>query len=141
MQISVCKFPTTNPTRLIWLTLTLGGCGLAGPAHAPPSPEAAAVVTMGFESFSPATVTIRTGDTVEWQNTSLITHTVTADPRLAEKDADFSLPRGAAPFNSGDIPAGQIYFHMFTVPGVYHYVCTFHDEDGMVGAVVVNPAR
>ena len=120
--------------------LVLGGCGLTGPAHGPPSPKAAAAVTMGFESYSPATVTVRSGDTVEWQNTSLITHTVTDDPKRAEKAGDSSLPSGAQTFDSGDIPAGQVYLHTFMAPGTYRYFCLHHEGDGMIGTVVVQPA-
>lgn len=121
-------------------TLMLGGCGLTGPAHGPPSPQAAATVTMGFESYSPAQVTIRSGDTVEWQNTSLITHTVTDEPKLAKKPGDSTLPPGAVAFNSGDLPPGQVYFHTFTVPGTYRYFCIHHEDDGMLGTVMVQPA-
>jgi plastocyanin len=42
--------------------------------------DAAAVVDMGFLSFSPATVNMRTGQTVEWRNTSIITHAVLCAP-------------------------------------------------------------
>lgn len=126
-------------TGLMLAALMLGGCGLTGPAHGPRSPQAATAVTMGFESYSPAQVTIRSGDTVEWQNTSLITHTVTGDPKLAAKAGDPSLPSGALAFNSGDIPPGQVYFHTFMVPGTYRYFCTHHETDGMLGTVVVRP--
>lgn len=117
--------------------LGVSGCGLGGPAHAPPPPNAAAVVDMGFESFSPPTITIRPGNTVEWRNTSLITHTVTDDPKLAQKPADSTLPAGAGAFNSGDIPAGQIYTRTFEIPGTYHYFCMHHEGDGMLGTVIV----
>ena len=127
-------------TGLMLAVLMLGGCGLTGPAHGPPAQKAATAVTMGFESYSPATVTIRSGDTVEWQNTSLITHTVTDDPKLAKKASDSSLPPSAPAFNSGDIPAGQVYFHTFMAPGTYRYFCLHHEGDGMLGTVVVRPA-
>ncbi len=117
--------------------LGLGGCGLGGPAHGPPPPNAEAVVDMGFESFSPESITIRPGGLVEWRNGSLITHTVTDDPKLAGKPADSTLPAGASAFNSGDIPAGQIYTHSFEVPGTYHYFCMHHEGDGMLGTVIV----
>jgi plastocyanin len=120
--------------------LTLAGCGLGGPAHQAPSAQAAAAVTMGFESFSPETVTVRPGDTVEWQNTSPITHTVTDDPRRARTAGDASLPPGGQAFDSGDIAAGQVYFHTFTAPGTYRYFCARHESDGMTGTVVVRPA-
>ena len=109
---------SAGPTAAVTLfsaALVLGGCGLTGPAHGPPSPNAATAVTMGFESYSPATVTVRSGDTVEWQNTSLITHTVTDNPKLAEKAGDASLPPGATAFDSGDIAAGQVYLPIFVV--------------------------
>jgi len=117
--------------------LALSGCGLGGPAHGPPPPNAAAIVDMGFESFSPATITIQPGGLVEWRNTSLITHTVTDDPKLAHKPGDLMLPAGAPAFNSGDVPAGQIYRHTFEVPGTYRYFCIHHEGDGMLGTVIV----
>ncbi len=115
----------------------LSGCGLGGPAHGPPPPNAEAVVDMGFESFSPPTTAIRPGGTVEWRNTSLITHTVTDDPKLARKPQDAMLPVGAKAFNSGDIPAGQIYTRTFETPGAYRYFCIHHEGDGMLGTVIV----
>ncbi|MEA2781802.1 MAG: plastocyanin [Rhodospirillaceae bacterium] len=120
--------------------LALAGCGLSGPAHGPASPDAAAAVHMGFASFSPETVNIRVGQTVEWQNTSLITHSVTDDHRLARDPRDAAVPPGASTFNSGDIPAGQVFSYRFTVPGTYKYFCTHHESDGMTGTVVVAPS-
>jgi plastocyanin len=120
--------------------LAVGGCGLTGPAHEPPMPDAAAVVDLGFMSFNPATVNIRAGQTVEWRNTSIIGHTVTDNPPAAANAADSALPPGAIPFSSGDIPAGKIFAYKFTVPGTYRYFCTHHEGDGMVGTVVVAPA-
>ncbi len=118
----------------------LGGCGLSGPAHDAPSPNAAAVVDMGFASFDPEVVQIRAGQTVEWRNTALITHTVTADKSVAADPNNASVPAGATPFNSGDIPAGQIYTATFTVPGTYKYFCMHHEDDAMLGTVIVDPA-
>jgi plastocyanin len=118
----------------------ISGCGLGGPAHKAPAATAAAVVDMGFESYSPAEVTVRSGEAVQWRNTSFITHTVTADPRRAKKPDDARLPPDVAPFDSADIPAGQVYTRSFTTPGTYRYFCTHHEDDGMVGTVVVRPA-
>ncbi len=122
------------------LALGLAGCGLGGPAHGPASPNAAAVVDMGFMSFEPATVHIRAGQTVEWRNTSLITHSVTDDSPAASDPKDASIPVGATPFSSGDIPAGHVFTASFPVPGTYKYLCTHHEGDGMLGTVVVAPA-
>jgi Plastocyanin len=118
----------------------LAGCGLGGRAHGPASPNASAVVDMGFSSFQPETVHIRAGQTVEWRNTSVITHSVTDDRRSASKSQDAAIPAGAAPFSSGDIPAGEVFAASFPVPGTYKYFCTHHEGEGMVGTVMVEPA-
>jgi plastocyanin len=125
---------------LLSASLALSACGLGGPAHGPPEPNAAAVVDMGFESYTPATVSVRAGQTVEWRNTALIAHTVTDDPRLAKNPKDAALPAGAAAFDSGEIPAGQVFTYTFATPGTYRYFCRYHEADGMLGTVVVTPA-
>jgi plastocyanin len=119
--------------------LAVTGCGLGGPAHGPAMANAAAVVDMGFSSFSPASVNIHVGQTVEWRNTSVITHSVTDDHAIAKDANDASIPAGATAFNSGDIPAGRVFAQTFTVPGTYKYFCTHHEGDGMVGTIVVAP--
>jgi plastocyanin len=122
------------------LALALAGCGLGGPAHEPPSPQSAAAIDMGFSSFDPQTVTVKAGDMVVWQNSSFVSHTVTDDPSAAAEPSDAALPPGAAAFDSGDIPAGEIYARIFTEPVTYRYFCRYHEADGMVATVVVEPA-
>lgn len=115
----------------------LAGCGMSGPAHQPPAPGAAAAVEMGFSSFSPATLAIKAGQTVSWRNTSLISHTVTDRGGAPTKPNPEVLPAGAQPFESGDIPAGQVYSHRFDTVGTYYYICRYHD--GMKGTITVAP--
>jgi len=133
------KRVTTVITGIL-MAVSVSSCGFDGPAHKAPVPNATAVIDLGFMSYDPVDVTIHPGDTVEWRNTSVITHTVTDDPLRAEEQRDISLPEGAQAFDSGDIPAGQIYTHIFTIPGTYHYFCTRHEDHGMVGTVIVKPA-
>ena len=123
-----------------FMVVAISGCGLGGPAHKQPASNATAVIDLGFMSYDPVDVTIHPGDSVEWRNTSVITHTVTDDPRRAKKQEDAGLPAGAQTFDSGDIPAGQVYMQTFTIPGTYRYFCTHHEDHGMVGTVVVEPA-
>jgi plastocyanin len=122
-----------------FLAIFLAGCGLGGAAHKAPLKGADAVVDMGFMTFEPNNVTVKRGDTVEWRNTSLITHTVTDDPKKAEKPGLAALPSGATAFDSGNLKAGKVFTHTFTVPGIYKYYCEIHDEHGMTGTVVVTP--
>jgi plastocyanin len=92
-----------------------------------------------FLAFAPDAVTILDGETIEWRNRSLFTHTVTADPALAADPADVELPPDAASFDSGEVAAGQTYRRTCTVPGTYRYVCRPHEGQGMMGTIVVRP--
>jgi plastocyanin len=103
-------------------------------------PAAAVSVRMTDElTFEPARVVVHAGDTVEWQNTSGMPHTVTADARRAAEGKEVVLPPGATPFDSGKIAPGGSYRHTFTVPGTYKYICVPHAAFGMTGEVVVQP--
>lgn len=89
--------------------------------------------------FEPALITINVGETVRWRNRSQMQHTVTADPNLAANPAHVVLPQGAQPVHSGPVQAGGEFSHTFQTPGTYYYVCLPHEEQGMVGIVVVRP--
>jgi plastocyanin len=130
----------TMTSLLLTSLAAVGGCGLSGPAHDEPMKGAAAVVDMGFTSFDPEAVHIHAGQTVEWRNTAFITHNVSDDKSVAADPADASIPAGATAFNSGDLPAGQVYSVTFTVPGTYKYFCIHHEGHGMLGIVIVDPA-
>lgn len=118
----------------------LAGCGLGGPAYEPPAAGVAATVEMtnGLE-FVPAEVHIKAGQTIEWRNRSLFTHTVTADPMKADDAADVALPRGADPFSTTVAP-GEVSRRTFTVAGTYRYFCDPHEDFDMLGKIVVEPA-
>jgi plastocyanin len=131
--------PISLLTPLAGLAM-LAGCGITGPAHDAPLANAAAVVDMGFASFDPEVVHIRVGQTVQWRNTALITHNVSDDKAKAMNPADASVPEGATAFDSGDIPAGEVYSHTFTVPGTYKYFCGHQEDDAIFGTVIVDPA-
>ncbi len=95
-------------------------------------------VTMSADlRFVPDTVEVQVGDTVVWTNTSQEVHTVTAHPERVRDPDQVTLPEGAAPFDSGNMFEGDVFRHVFTVPGTYAYVCVPHDLAGMVGVVVV----
>lgn len=105
-----------------------------------PTEDPAAVVEMtNTLTFIPDTVEVSQGETVEWRNTSLIVHTVTADPDKATLDESVRLPSGAAPFDSGDMDAGDVFQHTFKHPGTYRYFCIPHEGAKMWGTVIVQP--
>jgi len=91
------------------------------PAHAHENPAGITQVTIRLVKFSPETIEVKTGQTVEWANDDLTPHTVTS--------------QGAGNLNSGSIDAGASWRHTFTPPGSFPYYCTFHPE--MKGTLLV----
>ncbi len=79
------------------------------------------------ECFTPASVTINAGDTVEWTNSDTAAHTVTGG-----LPADG--PSGV--FDSSLFMAGATFTHTFEEAGNYDYFCMVHPW--MVGNVQVN---
>lgn len=116
------------------LVIGLAACGAkttaTGSSATPPSssaPVPAATVdvlpdpaTIG--AFTPATVTISVGQTVEWVFKDANPHTVTAD------DMSFSSV-------ASGLANGQTYSHTFTKAGTYPYHCAIHPQ--MHGTVIV----
>lgn len=124
--------------RLIAIATVVGLAGTGLPPHIAHAAGPAAVVTLDNQlEFTPAKVTVKTGDTVEWKNISVLVHTVTDDPELVARDRDYALPDGAEPFNSGNLEPKGIFEHTFVVPGTYRYFCIPHEAAGMIAEVIV----
>jgi len=149
MPISLPPLPRRGLAALVLLAAaaTLAAWGTsppASPAVSGDSPTAgfeqdpAATVTMtNTLSFKPAEATISVGETVKWTNTSVIVHTVTADPEEATLDDSVKLPDGAEPFDSGTLDPDTSFTHTFETPGTYRYFCIPHEGAKMYGTVVV----
>jgi plastocyanin len=88
-------------------------------------------------AFQPNLVTIKAGQTVEWENVGNEVHHATSDPSLAIKPKEVANPAGAEPFDSGFLRPGENFSHTFTIPGKYKYACVVHEAKGMVGEIVV----
>jgi plastocyanin len=122
--------------------LGLTGCETLFPLPgAPPAGVTAVVQMTNLLDFGPREITIRVGDTVEWQNPSLFTHTMTLDVALARTAENVALPAGVQPSHSADVPPNSTYRYTFRVAGNYRYVCLPHERLGMVGAIIVLPAE
>lgn len=110
---------------LVLVTLACGGGGGDGPTGPGPGPgptPSPNTVTLGATSFSPASITIQSGGTVTWRNSSGVLHNVT-----------FNQATGA-PSNIGDHSSGD-NSRTFGTAGTFGYQCTLHG--GMTGSVVV----
>jgi plastocyanin len=124
-------------------TTALAGCGAQGSAQ----PADDFDVGMSTDAFRPATLTVESGETVVWQNTSKQGHTVTAYEDEIPAGAEYFATGG---FDSqsaaeaawidgtgGRLAQGDTYQHTFEVPGEYNYFCIPHETVGMAGVVTV----
>ncbi len=68
-------------------------------------------------SFSPPFLSFPTGSGVQWSHRGSLTHTATAN-----MTANGGLPS----FDSGSVPPGAIFTHVFPVAGTYRYYCAIH---------------
>lgn len=92
--------------------------GMMGPA---PTAPVGTSVTMAGARFTPATLTIKTGETVRWFNDDAIPHSVTAVDRN---------------WDSENLSPGASFERQFDAAGTYSYVCLYHAW--MTGAIVVS---
>jgi plastocyanin len=88
-------------------------------------------------AFQPNLITIKVGQSVEWENVGNEVHHATSDPSLAIKPTEVTNPPGAVPFDSGFLRPGETFTHTFDVPGEYKYTCVVHEAKGMIGTIVV----
>ena len=98
----------------------VGSALFAQPAVAGLSATGPTIVKIQDFAYTPTSVTIEAGQTVEWINEDSAQHTATAH------DGTFKSPN----LNKGDK-----FSHTFAKAGTYTYYCAFHR--GMRGTVVV----
>lgn len=77
----------------------------------PPASSATHVVVIKQMHFEPHAVSVKVGDTVQWENEDIFTHTITAND---------------GSFDSGPIAPGQSWTRTFTVLGTFGYHCRPH---------------
>jgi plastocyanin len=104
------------------LSLTLVACGGSSPSPSAGGSNggggAGPAVTIKMTNdlkFDPATVTIKVGQTVRWENAASIQHSTTDDPSKAAKAEDAQLPSGAKSWDSGLLDPGASFDQTFTV--------------------------
>jgi plastocyanin len=112
-------------------------------AQGPEKKPAADIPTVRFgpANYQPEGMTIQAGQTVRFVNTSDFTHTVTDQPQPLQKDTGSArgdiLPKGAQPFDSGEIQPQQTWEHKFTTKGTYRFHCQLHEMERMSGTINV----
>jgi plastocyanin len=99
-------------------------------AAVPPASATTHIVTQMSLSFSPNSITIEVGDTVQWV-WSAGSHTVTSGTGPTD-------PQAGALFNSALSAAVPSFSFVFNSPGDVPYFCSPHFNFGMTGVVHVN---
>ena len=90
------------------------GASQSGGQNQGAAPKGDVTIDMRNVKYIPQTVTIKAGDTVVWENSDGMAHTVTKRG-------------GPGPsFDSGTIPPGGAFSRTFREPGKIDYVCTIH---------------
>lgn len=112
-------------TRLrIPLALAVAGALAAVAPSSPSSAAATRSITVKDDVFAPSRVTVKRNTTVIW--------------RWARDSGDHDVvSRGTRRFRSSAIKSRGTHRVRFARAGTYRYVCTLHEDSGMVGRVVV----
>jgi plastocyanin len=104
-----------------FVLIAVGALALVLAGASRPAVTATKTVKITATAFSPASVTIKTGDAIKWSNTDTKAHQVVAN-------------NGA--FASPTINAGKTYTHTFNTAGTYKYHDALHPA--LTGKVVVS---
>jgi|GEM_PF-3531976 len=100
-------------TLLMVSLLSLSALTLTSPEAEASAARANHSVNIQSFAFSPSSLTIDVGDTVEWTNNDGTSHTATSTS-------------GPASFDSGTIGSGSSFSFTFTTAGTYDYQCNIH---------------
>ena len=98
------------------------------PVVPPPSNGPVVHVVMRKLAFDPSTITVKTGERVEWDNHDNVDHTVTSEANASDTST--------AVFDSATIHPGATFIYTPQRPGLVRYVCTLHPTV-MVGTIKV----
>jgi plastocyanin len=104
------------------------------PPPPPPPPPGTTAVGISEYRFSPDSITIKAGTSVQWTNSGSVSHSVTAD----NNSFDSGSLSGSMPDNYGGMTAGGSYTRAFPTAGRFPYHCMIHPTQ-MQGVVIVTP--
>jgi plastocyanin len=104
------------------------------------SPSGGPTVSIHDFTFSPSTLTVKVGTTVQWTNTGPSSHTTVSDAGLWASGT-LSPPSGGGGYGGG---SGGTFSYTFMTTGTFGYHCAIHPPTlaqyrGFVGSVVVTP--
>jgi plastocyanin len=103
--------PILAMAAVVWI----GGTSLAAQRGSAKKP-ATHTVTIDGAQFTPATLTVKAGDTVVWVNKDILAHTATAEKKGA--------------VDSKVIQPGKSWKFVARTKGEFPYTCAFHPMNG-----------
>jgi plastocyanin len=109
---------TAVPGKIFLVAIAFTLVSLAPPGAAQAETH---VIKMAHIAFAPAAITVRVGDTVEWQNSDIVAHTATS------KEAGFDV--NVTPGDNGSTTV--------KAAGRFNYMCRYHPN--MKGEIIVQP--
>src|SRR5438034_3273613 len=114
------RIPTFADWRGTVVSMCAGLVVLIGCSNSTTSPRCTgACVTIQDFSFSPATLSVKVGTTVRWNNNGPSSHTTTSDNAVWDS-GPLAGPSGGGAY--GGAPGGSFQF-TFNTPGTYSYHC------------------
>ncbi|MEZ5319541.1 MAG: cupredoxin domain-containing protein [Vicinamibacterales bacterium] len=118
-----------SPWALAGACVVAVSCGSSSPGAPSPPANSGPSVTVNIEgdayrpggtaAFTPGSITVQAGTTVNWANTDQTAHTTTANGGAWD----------------GGVSAGGSFSRVFTTPGQFEYHCSIHPY--MQGLVIV----
>lgn len=130
------------------LAVGLAGCSGSDDGNGGGGDGYTVAMTDGL-AFDPETLTVSEGETVTWENTGTVGHSVTAYTDSIPDGAEYFASGGfdaeapardayaAGDEASGDVPGGETWEHTFETAGTHEYFCIPHETSEMVGTVEV----
>ena len=114
------------------IPFALGACASGKDTGLPVAPTtpaggAATGVKIVDSAFTPQTFTVKAGTSVEWKETGVAPHSVTAD------DGAFDSSPGCKNDTTKCLAQGATFEHTFAKAGRYQYYCVIHGAKGGVG--------
>lgn len=114
--------------RAVFVLLFLGGVGVLTVPSGFAVPGYSQIVLLDREPFySPPSVTLQSGQIIQWQNQSMQSHTITHDG---------CGQRSGCAFHSGHLHPGEKFTVRDLAEGTYSYHCNIHPF--MRGVIVID---
>lgn len=121
--------------RLLFaISVSCAACSGSSTPTTPSPGGSVAQVAIGDYLFTPSSISIAAGTTVQWTNNGPSTHTSTSDAGVWNS-GNISPPSGGGGYGGGGTPG--TYGRSFTVAGTFAYHCAFHPQ--MKATIVVTP--